>query len=290
MPTELVVPTLETGCFFGLIAFALYLVKESSGVFNFAAGGVVVLGGMASSSVSVKHGMPLALGILVALGAGLAIGLIVELLVVSPIVKPGAVEDHHVVMALVATLFALQQAAGVTFGKTAVPGATWMSGTVLDVGKLVVSGQAFIELAVTVLVFLLAGLFLRRTRVGRQFRSIGDNTVAAIMLGMPVRRVRLLAFGISGSVAGLAGAMFANRAGTAFTSALEFTLFGFLAFVIGGAASVWGPLVGGLALAFLQAVAIYQFGPAALTYVTFFAAVVFFALRPEGIFVKRVRA
>ncbi|MFC4055130.1 branched-chain amino acid ABC transporter permease [Actinomadura syzygii] len=290
MPIELVVPTLETGCFFGLIALALFMVKESAALFNFAVGGLAVVGGMASSAITVGHGLPLVLGVLAAVAFGVALGLCIEVLVVAPLVKPGGGEDHHVVMALVAGLFALQQIAGVAFGKSALPGATWMKGDVLDVGKFVVSAQALIEIAVTLGLFVAIGMLLRGTRLGRQFRSIGDNTQAATMLGMPVRRIRLLAFASSGLLAGLAGALFANRAGVAFTSALQFTLFGFLAFVIGGAANVWGPLAGGIGLAFLQAFAIYYFGPAALTYVTFAVAALFFALRPEGIFVKRVRA
>ncbi|WP_326643610.1 branched-chain amino acid ABC transporter permease [Streptosporangium sp. NBC_01755] len=290
MPVELVIPTLETGCFLGLIALALFMVKESAALFNFAVGGLVVVGGMVSSALTVGAGLPLVLGVLVGVVSGAVLGLCIEVLVVAPLVKPGGGEDHHVVMALVAGLFAVQQMAGVAFGKSALPGVTWVNGDVLELGKLVISAQALIEIAVTVALFAAVGLLLRRTKLGRQFRSIGDNTQAATMLGMPVRRIRLLAFAASGLFAGLAGALFANRAGVAFTSALQFTLFGFLAFVIGGAANVWGPLAGGLGLAFLQALAIYHFGPAALSYVTFAAAAIFFALRPEGIFVKRVRA
>ncbi|MFI0406020.1 branched-chain amino acid ABC transporter permease [Actinomadura sp. 3N508] len=290
MPIELVIPTLETGCFFGLIALALFMVKESAALFNFAVGGLVVVGGMAGSSIAVEHGLPLVLGVLVAVVIGVALGLCIEALVVAPLVKPGKGEDHHVVMALVAGLFALQQIAGVAFGKSALPGATWVKGDVLELGKFVVSAQALVEIVVTVGLFVAIGLLLRRTKLGRQFRSIGDNTQAATMLGMPVRRIRLLAFASSGLIAGLAGVLFANRAGIAFTSALQFTLFGFLSFVIGGAANVWGPLAGGLGLAIMQAAAIYYFGPAALAYMTFGVAVLFFALRPEGIFVKRVRA
>ncbi len=120
-------------------------------------------------------------------------------------------------------------------------------------------------------------------------RAVGDNQEAARTLGLPVGRVRLVAFAISGLIAGIAGPLFAPKAGVGFESGLSYSLFGFIALVIGGTGSPWAPLAGGIALAALQMCSSYYLGAAWLNYATLAAAVVFFAIRPQGIFARGIR-
>lgn len=126
--------------------------------------------------------------------------------------------------------------------------------------------------------------------MGRLLRAVGDNKEAAQLLGLPVGRVRLVAFVIGGLIAAIAGILFASKSGVSFTSGLSWTLTGFLALVIGGTGNIWGPLVGGLLLGAVQVFTPFYFdklGPATVILVL---ALVFFAFKPEGIFVRKVRA
>lgn len=54
---------------------------------------------------------------------------------------------------------------------------------------------------------------LSRTPFGRSFYAVGDNLQGARQLGVPVNRIRILAFGINGSMAALAGIVFASQIG-----------------------------------------------------------------------------
>jgi branched-chain amino acid transport system permease protein len=121
------------------------------------------------------------------------------------------------------------------------------------------------------------------------FLAVGDNQPAARLLGLPVARIRLVTCALAGAVVGVAGPLFSPQAGVSFGSGLTFALYGFIALVIGGRGTVWAPLAGGLVLATLQVWSSYWLGTAWLQYTTFLAALVFFALRPEGIFARRVR-
>lgn len=108
--------------------------------------------------------------------------------------------------------------------------------------------QAWIACAAAVVTLVLLAN-LARSRVGRSWRAIRDDEVAAALAGLNVARLRVLAFVVSAGCAGLAGSLFAITAGlvapTSFTLALSIGLLS--AALIGGlgslAGAVWGSLV-----------------------------------------------
>jgi branched-chain amino acid transport system permease protein len=108
--------------------------------------------------------------------------------------------------------------------------------------------QAWIACAAALVTLVLLAN-LARSRVGRSWRAIRDDEVAAALAGLNVGRLRVLAFVVSAGCAGLAGALFAITAGlvapTSFTLALSIGLL--TAALIGGlgslAGAVWGSLV-----------------------------------------------
>jgi branched-chain amino acid transport system permease protein len=105
--------------------------------------------------------------------------------------------------------------------------------------------------AALIALILLANLM--RSRIGRGWRAVRDDEVAAALAGLNVARLRILAFIISAACAGLGGAMLALTAGIAspgeFTLALSITLLA--GAVLGGLGSLAGALWGSLVLVFL---------------------------------------
>src|SRR5690606_9911389 len=101
--------------------------------------------------------------------------------------------------------------------------------------------------------------------------------------------VRIVAFGLAGVIAGLAGPLAAVKSGVSFHSGLWFALSGFLALVVGGTGSIWGPLAGGMLVALLQLTASYYLGGSAADYAMVALAVLALAVRPQGLFGRRVR-
>jgi branched-chain amino acid transport system permease protein len=133
-------------------------------------------------------------------------------------------------------------------------------------------------------------LWIRLTRSGRLLRAVGDSTHAATLLGLPVSRIRLVAFLLSGVLAAVTGLLFAPKAGVNSLSGLNWALSGFLAIVVGGTGSVWAPLLGGLLLGGVEVFVPYYFGGQSQVYGLLVVALVFFAFKPQGLFVRRVRA
>ncbi len=104
------------------------------------------------------------------------------------------------------------------------------------------------------LVVLFVNLRLRDSRLGRAWVALREDEVAAVSMGIPLVKTKLLAYAIGAVFGGMSGAFF----GTYYTvvNASQFA-FGFSIFilamvVIGGLGSIWGAVVGGLVLGYIN--------------------------------------
>jgi branched-chain amino acid transport system permease protein len=97
---------------------------------------------------------------------------------------------------------------------------------------------------------------LVKSRIGRSMVAVRDNAVAARAMGINVAVIRTVVFGISAGLCALAGSMQAVRVGVVDPSNPSYTLLGSIVFlvamVVGGTATLAGPIVGGLAYFFIS--------------------------------------
>jgi branched-chain amino acid transport system permease protein len=141
---------------------------------------------------------------------------------------------------------------------------------------------------VTVLVAL--QLFLSRTSTGRAMRATSDDQEAAQLMGIDNRHIYSLATAIAFATVSVAGIFLGMRTSFTPTAGPALLIFAFEAVIIGGLGSLWGTLLGGVALGVAQTVGAQVFSPAygILTGHLVFLAVL--ALRPQGFLPKAVTA
>ncbi|MER5392368.1 branched-chain amino acid ABC transporter permease [Saccharopolyspora sp. NPDC002686] len=286
---QLWVSALEIGLFFGLLALAYYLVFLGAGLFNFAIGGYAMLAGVAASWMTTAHGVAGWLAALLAVGTTMAVAVLTEVAVVRPVQQRAGRGDLPALVAVAATLFTLQELAGTLFGFDPFPPPKVIQLDAFTAGSVHIGSATLPLLGGALVCFAAVALWTGRTRSGRLMRCIGDDTGVARLLGLPVQRTRILVFLAAGLIAGVAGLLFAAKSGVGVGDGLKWTLSGFLAFVIGGSGSVWAPLLGGLLLGIGYVFIPLYLGGAAFYYALVAVAMLFFSLRPEGIFVRRVR-
>jgi branched-chain amino acid transport system permease protein len=287
---QLWLSALEMGCFFGLLALAYYLVLVGAGFFNFAIGPYAMVGGLCTSYLVLYEDMNVWAAAAVAISAAAALAVITELAVVRPVQRRSGGGELPALVAVAAVLFAIQQLGGYLFGYTTLPGQNLFTFDPVTVGDTAIQPSTLVLLAFTVVAFAGLALWIRSTSTGRLLRAVGDSTHAARLLGLPVNRIRLIAFVLSGLLAGIIGLLFAPKAGVSSLSGLSWALSGVLAMVVGGTGSVWAPLVGGLLLGAVEVFVPYYFGGQSHVYGLLIVALLFFALKPSGLFVRRVRA
>jgi branched-chain amino acid transport system permease protein len=94
----------------------------------------------------------------------------------------------------------------------------------------------------------------QRSRLGRQLRASREDAAAAAGVGVHVHVQRLWAFTLSGALAGLAGGLLVHQLGSITTEQvyLELTFLTLAMLVVGGLTSLWGAVVGALAVSGLD--------------------------------------
>lgn len=286
---QLWLSVLEIGSFFGLIALAYQLTLIGAGFFNFAIGPYAMTAALGASWLTIELKIPLAVSLLLGLALAVILSGLTELLVVRQVQKRAGAGELPALVAVTAVLFIVQQAAGTVFGRRALPGQVLVNLGPWQFGTVHLAGTTVVLVVTTAIIFLAVSLWMLHSRTGRLLRAVGDNRAAASLLGLPVGRIRLIAFLLAGLIAGAAGLLYAPKTGVGFTSGLAWTLVGFLALVIGGTGRTWAPLVGGLLLGAIQVFAPFYFGSMGPTTMVLLIALLFFAFRPQGLFAMRVR-
>jgi branched-chain amino acid transport system permease protein len=105
------------------------------------------------------------------------------------------------------------------------------------------------------LVVIVAAFAYQQSRFGRQLRATREDPAAARAVGVSIYRQRLGAFALSGALAGLAGGLYVHFLPiNVDTVYLDLTFITLAMLVIGGATSLWGAVVGALAVSALDSV------------------------------------
>ena len=156
--------------------------------------------------------------------------------------------------------------------------ANWQFGSVISVGLL-----PLLQLVLAVLVIAGLQFVFYRTALGRSFRAVSDDPEMSQLMGLNNKHVFAIAMALSMAVVALAGVLLAIRSN--FDPAIGPTrlIFGFEAVIIGGLASFWGTLAGGILLGVVQAFAA-SFNPEWQILAGHIAFLIVLAIRPQGLF------
>ena len=132
-------------------------------------------------------------------------------------------------------------------------------------------------------------LWLKHSNLGLLFRGLADNPTQMALLGYDTNKLRLVAFGLSGAMAGLAGILSAYDLGFDPYVGMNAILLAVIATIIGGKTNFIGPLVGGLILGLLRAEVVWLWSAKWQDTITFVILAVFLFLKPDGLLSKEGR-
>jgi branched-chain amino acid transport system permease protein len=108
--------------------------------------------------------------------------------------------------------------------------------------------QAYPVVVIVALLMVVLTIVISRSRLGRSFRAVRESEVAAMAMGIPVRRAKITAFGLSACFAGVAGSMFATFSTYIHPDSLGFqtTILVLTMIVVGGLGSIVGAVGGAI--------------------------------------------
>jgi branched-chain amino acid transport system permease protein len=263
------------------------LIYKATETVNFAQGDLMMLGGFFALTASVIMGWPYWATILFAVAAMAAVGMLIERVVLRPVLGQPA---FTVVMITIGVGYVLRGAV------TMVPGwgtDTYTFPTPFSEGTFRLGGVIFAVQQVAVIVMtaaLVAALyvFFRHSKLGVAMQATSQNQLAAAYMGIPVRRVNMMIWGLSAGVAAFAGILLAPM--TFVHSNMGFIgLKAFPAAVVGGFGSVPGAIVGGLIIGLVEALAGRYLPEGFKDVAAYVVVLAVLMIRPSGIFGETAR-
>ncbi len=206
----------------GIISAGMTLVILTGGI-DLSVGSVLALS-VTIGAALMKQGWPVELSVLAALATGAGLGCINGVLITLARIPP-----------FIATLGMLTMARGLTLMYTQGQPITGFPAAFRWLGTGDIAGIP-VPIVLMLLVFVAGGILLYRTRLGMQIYLLGDNPTAARLTGVPVNRLTVLVYTISGFCAALAGLILIARLDSAQpTIGLGYELNAIAAVVVGGA-------------------------------------------------------
>ncbi|WP_165966410.1 branched-chain amino acid ABC transporter permease [Actinomadura sp. 7K507] len=288
MSAQVWIDGLFSGAVYALVALALAIVFQPTRVMNFAQGEPIVLGAAISYQVVAlwQWGWPAALAITLLFGVGM--GLLSERMIMLPVRLSGS--RYAWIIATLAAALIFQSLFTISYfdvdslrPKALAPGQ-------LEIFGVTLSWQQLLTIVVALAVMAGYDAFLRLTAYGRAIRAASHDGEAAVIMGIPVRRVVVFSFVIAGVICAFAGMLAAPILFIGPASGLIFTIKGFTAAVIGGVGSPRGALAGGLIVGMLDSVVRNVAGATTGDFVVFGLLALILVLFPSGLFGKPMEA
>lgn len=291
---EVAISGLLSGVLYALVALGFVLIYKASGVFNFAQGIMVLFAALtfARFTALFNGSSPSQPGFWLAIVCTLAImvllAAIVERLILRPLVNQPPLTMFMATMGLSVVL---EGVTGMIGGNQIFTLDIGISDDPIEIGGILIRKlDLFAAGAGAVLVTLLT-LFFQTTRVGRGLRAVADDNLAALSVGIPLRNIWILIWGISGAVALFAGVIWGAKLGVQFSLSI-IALKSLPVLLLGGFTSIPGAIVGGLIIGASEKLTEVFLAPivggAIETWFAYVFALAFLLVRPQGLFGEKI--
>jgi len=275
-----------TGCVYALVALSLVIVYKSTDVVNFAGGELVMLGAYIGLLGLVYFEVSYAAMFALAVVTVFATGALFEYVVLNTI--RGRRYRAHVdlvplVVATVGLSYLLKGVVRVvpyTEEVRRLP--PLLSGPSVVLGDVILQRQDLVIIAITVVIMTALTVFFKITTTGKAWRATSQNSRAAALIGIPVKKMRMAAWGLASAIAGIAGILLAPK--LLMTPEMGVVvMLAFAAAIIGGFTSLPGCVIGGVILGVVQNFVGILLSPQAIAVTPFFVIIVVLLLRPHGL-------
>jgi len=285
---QLTLNGLIVGALYGAVGMCFVLIYKASQVVNFAQGEFLLIGAWTCWWLLVKFQLPFIVGFFFTLAFMMAFGFILQVVVLRPMIGEPVIA---VIMVTIGLSIFFQALMKWMFGVFAQPFPEIFATRSIDVLGLQVRTVYVMSALVSIGIMGGFAWFFKFSRMGLAMRATAFDQQVAQSLGISVRTVFALSWGISAMVSALAGVVVGVANGV--SSALSvFGIKVFPAVILGGLDSVTGAVVGGLVMGVLENVAhyldsqflgwgnLYQVAP-------FYVLIVILMIRPNGLFGTR---
>ena len=281
---------------FLLMALGLAIIFGQMGVINMAHGEFMILGAymtFLTSHLFQTYLPPVAfnayffVAMVVAFIVSGSLGLLVEWAMIQHLYK----RPLDTLLATWGLSLILQQAYRSIFGarEVGVELPNWMMGSLTVTDGIDVQINGLFVMGLTLLITVGVFLLMFRSRWGLQVRAVVNNRTMSGAVGIDTRRIDRLTFGLGCGIAGVAGSAFTMIGSTGPTAGKLYIVDTFLVVVFGGAQSLIGTIASAFTISQSQSTLEFFTSGSMAKVTTLLIVIGLLMLRPQGLFVLKVR-
>lgn len=277
---KIVISGLMNGAIYGLVAMGFVLIYKASSVLNFSQGYMLLFGAYIFWSFKGALGFDLFSSLLIALPLAFLMGILIERLTLRPLI------GQPLISMITVTIFLSLVLEGLTsliWGTYPLQQITIYSRDSLKLGKMVLTTENLFAFVLALGAMLVLIFFFRYTRVGLAMRGVAESHHIMQSMGISVKKILNLCWGIAGVAAALGGILLGSTLGFQ----LGLSHIGILAIpaaFIGGLESPVGAILGGLLIGLIESIVSGYLGMAAGVPATYIILIVVMLFRPYGFF------
>jgi branched-chain amino acid transport system permease protein len=284
---QIIISGVAQGCIYGLIALGFVLIYKATETVNFAQGELMMLGAFCGFALMSLLGLPFWLAAVCAITASAASGVLLERVVIRPILGQPA---FSIVMLTIGIGFVARGAItmipniGTDTHTLPVP----YKDQVWKLGTLVLNVEQLVVIAATAVLSALLFLMFRFSKLGIAMQAASQNQLAAYYMGIPVKRLNGLVWGLAAAVAAVAGLLLAP---ITFVHA-NMGIIGLKAFpaaVVGGFGSLPGAIVGGIVIGVVESLSGFYLPEGFKDIAAYIVVLVMLMVKPNGLFGEKLR-
>jgi len=281
---NVVVQGVLTGLVYGLMALGLSVIFGVVRVVNFAHGEFAVVGMYAAFLLFRSLGLDPLVTMLPIAAAFFAIGFALQASLINSFVGRA---EHEQFILLVGVGIVIANVLLMTFGPDARPANLPYGFDSYLIGPLIVDKVRVYSAIAAVAIAAALFAFFRWTATGTAIRACADNLAGAAVVGLNVKRLYAITFGIGLACVGAAGALMVTIADAAPSLGPAYTLLAFIIVIVGGLGSMAGALIGGILIGVSEALAGFIIEPSMKSMFSFALLIAVLVLRPRGLMGRR---
>jgi branched-chain amino acid transport system permease protein len=271
---------LTLGAVYTLVALAFSLVMGILGILNLAVGELFMLGGYIGFAV-IAGQLPLPIAILAAMLGAAVVSIVIQQTAYEPL------RDAPPVTPMLSTLgfsIILQNVVVNLWGSDPLQLPAELFDTRFSIDPVSIGLMQIVILVVTVLLVLAVAYVVQKTSAGRALRAVAENRDVARLLGVSVGRTTVLAFAVSGALAGAAGVLIGlHYAAITPYVGVDTGLKAIAVMVVGGVTRVWGVLLAGPLIGLAEVLTVAYGGAQMRDLVVYGLMILVLLLRPQGL-------
>jgi branched-chain amino acid transport system permease protein len=276
---------LLTGLVYGLMALGLSVIFGVVRVVNFAHGEMMTIAMYLAVVLSISLGLDPLLMILPIAAVLFVVGYLMQLVLINPFI---ARPEHSQFMLMVAIAVIIVNCLLIIFGPDAQAVQTSYAFDSFALGPIIIDATKLYAGLAAVLVAAALFAFFRYAPYGKAIRACADNYTGALVVGLNVKQLYALSFGLGAACVGAAGAIIVVIVDVTPPLGPAYTLLAFVIVITGGLGSMPGALLGGVLIGLTEAMAGLFFEPSAKSMFAFAILVLVLLFRPQGIMGRRL--